>query len=284
MVLAAVIGAGACGGDARESARPADRATRRPAHVAAFYSAKSFATARRLVSELRPSPARGLIVPHHWVAGHLILSGLRDVAAGRRLRRIVLLAPNHIGAGGAPVSTSDWDWATPFGRVEADADAVRSLARAALVTVKPSVLTHEHAISGLMPALAEAVPGARVVPLAVRPGMRLAEARRLSEALSLLVDGSTAVVASVDFSHYLSTEKARARDTETLGALAALDSGAVLSYSNEHLDSAGSIATLIETMRRVGATRFELRANTNSATLVGRSPGGVTSYIYGLYQ
>jgi AmmeMemoRadiSam system protein B len=257
-----------------------------PAHPPAFFDARRFTLSRLRMPPLHPAPgARGLIVPHHWLAGHLILAGLRDLAAGGPLRRVVLLAPNHIGAGGALVTTSDRPWETPLGRVEPDAEAVRSLVRTLAATLAPDWLTHEHSINGLMPALASELPGVRVVPLAIHSGLRPGEVQALARALAGLAGEDTVFVASVDCSHYLAPEDARIRDGETLAALRALDSAAVLGFSNnEHLDSPGSIAILMETMRLLGATRFELRANTNSAELMGKAPTGVTSYIYGLYR
>jgi AmmeMemoRadiSam system protein B len=270
----------------RVAAGPAEpRVAARPAHPPAFFDARTFTLSRLRVPPLRPAPgARGLIVPHHWLAGHLILAGLRDLAAGGRLRRVVLLAPNHIGAGGALVTTSDRPWETPLGRVEADGEAVRSLVGTGAARLAPDWLTHEHSIDGLMPALAAALPGIRVVPLAVHSGLRRDEVQARARALARLAGDGTAFVASVDFSHYLPPEEARIRDGETLAALRALDSAAVLGFSNEHLDSPGSIAILMETMRLLGATHFELRANTNSAELMGKAPAGVTSYVYGLYR
>lgn len=256
-----------------------------PAHPPAFFDARTFTLSRLRVPALRPAAgAQGLIVPHHWLAGHLILAGLRDLGAKGRLRRIVLLAPNHIGAGGALVTTSDRPWETPLGRVEADGEAVRSLVGTGAATLAPDWLTHEHAIGGLMHALAAELPGTRVVPLAVHSGLRPGEVRALATTLARLAGEGTAFVASVDFSHYLAPEEARLRDGETLAVLRALDSAAVLRFSDEHLDSPGSIAILMETMRLLGATDFELRANTNSAELMGKAPTGVTSYIYGFYR
>jgi MEMO1 family protein len=254
-------------------------------HAATFFDSRSFNLSHLRAPALQPAGgAKGVIVPHHWLAGHLIVAGLRDLGWGRHLRRVVLIAPNHIGAGGGLVTTSDRSWETPFGRVEPDGEAVRALAGAGLVTVAPAWLTHEHAIDGLMPALASELPETRVVPLAIHSGLRRSEVQALARALSRLADDGTAFVASVDFSHYLAPEVARLRDGETLAALNALDSEAILGFSNDHLDSPGSIATLMETMRLLGAERFELRANTNSAELNGRAPGGVTSYVYGFYR
>jgi AmmeMemoRadiSam system protein B len=257
----------------------------RAAHPSAFFDARTFTLSRLRMPPLRAAPdARGLIVPHHWLAGHLILAGLRDLGSGRRLNRVVLLAPNHIGAGGALVTTSHRPWQTPMGRVDPDEEAIHSLVEAGLATLAPDWLTHEHSIGGLMPAFASQLPGIRVVPLAVHSGLRVHEVGVMALALSRLADDGTAFVAAVDFSHYLPPEEARIRDRETLSVLRNLDPAAVLAFSNDHLDSPGSIAVLVETMRLLGATRFELRANTNSAELVGKSPAGVTSYIFALYR
>lgn len=162
--------------------------------------------------------------------------------------------------------------------------AVRALAAAGVATVAPAAIAYEHAVAGLMPALAAQLPGVRVVPLAVS-GLGLADARRLAGALApLAATPGTAVVASVDFSHYLRPEEARLRNGETLAVLRSLDAPAVIRLGNDHLDSPGSIAVLMETMRRVGATAFDLRADTSSAELAGRGPGGTTSYISGFYR
>ena len=167
--------------------------------------------------------------------------------------------------------------------MEADAGAVRSLIAAGVARAAPAVLTPEHALSGLMPVLAAEVPAARVVPLAVRPGMRPGEADALARALVPLLDPGALLVASVDFSHGLGAGEARANDAQTLAALRALDERTVLGWSDEHVDSPGSVATVMRAMRAVGATAFELRAHTDSAELAGGADA-VTSYVVGVYR
>lgn len=258
-----------------------------PAHPSAFFNAAGFAQARARAGAPRPvAGARAVIVPHHWVGGHLIVGGVRDLLEGSGAQRVIVLGPNHIGAGGALVTTSGQAWSTPLGRLEADGKAVTALARAGVATVSPRVLTHEHSMAGMMPSIASAAPAARVVPLAVRPGLRLSEARRLAGALVPLLEDpqtTTVLVASVDFSHYLPVDVARRHDRESLDVLRRLDSAKAITWSDEHFDSPGSIATLLETMRAVGATRFELRANTSSAEILGPGPAGTTTYISGFF-
>ena len=120
-----------------------------------------------------------------------------------------------------------------------------------------------------MPAIAYFLPEARVVPLVLRSDLTSTDVETLAAALAPLLDGETALIAAVDFSHYLPAQQARQRDRETLEALQSLDSSRILSFGNEHLDSPASIAALMETMRLVGATEFELRENINSSDLGG---------------
>jgi len=108
--------------------------------------------------------------------------------------------------------------------------------------------------------------------------------KTLAAALVPLLDGETAIIAAVDFSHYLSAQQARQRDRETLEALQSLDSSRILSFGDEHLDSPPSIAALMETMRLLGVTEFALRENTNSSELGDSALAPVTSYITGYYR
>ena len=267
-------------------AGPASGAIARPTHPLTFFDDQGFAQALGRAEATDPAPmpgARAVIVPHHWLAGHLILGSLRDLDASGDYRRIILIGPNHINAGGAAVITSDLAWQTPFGLVEPDGDAIRQLTSDGVALSEPSVLTYEHAVAGIVPAIAYFLPEARVVPLVLRSNLTSTEVETLAAALAPLLDGDTALVAAVDFSHYLPAQQARQSDRETLEALQSLDSSRILSFSNEHLDSPASIAAVMETMRLLGTTEFELRENINSGDLGGPALA-VTSYITGYYR
>jgi AmmeMemoRadiSam system protein B len=119
--------------------------------------------------------------------------------------------------------------------------------------------------------------------MAVRSNLSEEDARRVSAVLARLFPGSL-MVASIDFSHYRSAAEARARDAETLSAIRSSRVGRILSFGNDNLDSPGSLAILLDTMRLTGASRFVLRANTDSSALGGSALGGVTSYIHGFFR
>ena len=286
LVLTLAIALAGLLGEGTATPEPPPGAAHPPSHPLLFYDARAFAAAEAATAAtpVEPMPgARGILLPHHWVAGDLITTPLRDLAATQRVTRVILIGPNHVNAGGGAVLTSDLPWQTPFGPAEADRQAVAALAADGSVRLEPEVLTYEHSVAGIVPAVRRYLPEAKVVPLILRGGLSAADVQRLAAALTPLLDEGTVIVAAVDFSHGLPASVARQRDGETLGVLRARDWAPLLRWGNEHLDSPASVAVLMESMSRLGASRFELRANSDSSD-AGGSPSGVTSYIVGYYH
>ena len=261
---------------------------RQATHPVTSYDARAFSLALEKTAGMPVVPmpdARAIVVPHHWLAGHLILSSLRDLSSGTRYDRVILIGPDHVGAASAGAVTSDLPWETPFGLLRPDTESVSRLAASDAVRLEPDTLSDEHSLAGIVPAIAYYLPDAEIVPLALRHDLDIGQVRALAGTLApLLDDDGTVIVASVDFSHYLSAAEARARDAETLAAMGAMDSQAILSFGDEHLDSPPTVTLVTELMRSRGAGEFQLRQNTNSGDLFGSFSPPVTSYIAGYYR
>ena len=261
--------------------------TRRAAHPVTFYDARAFSLSLEETAEIPVVPmpgARAIVVPHHWLAGQLILTSLRDLAAGGAYDRVIVIGPDHVGAASAGAATSDLPWETPFGLLQADAESVSRLAAEGAARVEPDTLSHEHSVAGIVPAIAYYLPDAAIVPLALRGDLDIGQVRALARMLVPLLDDHTIAVASVDFSHYLSAPEARTRDAETLAAMEATDSQRILAFGNEHLDSPPTIALLTEIMRLLHRGEFTPRGNTNSGELSGLFRPPVTSYVTGYFR
>jgi AmmeMemoRadiSam system protein B len=257
-------------------------------HPMKFFDERTFSLAL-----LRNPPAstpsgrsvRAIVIPHHWLAADLIVQGLGGLA-NDRIRRVVLIGPNHIGAGGATFATSRLPWQVPGGSIAADIEAVDDLVRRAGARLLPDVLSHEHSVAGLVPAVAHFFPNAGVVPIAVHARPTPFELEDMTKELAeLLGEPDSVLVASVDFSHYRSAAEAVGRNSESIRALESFDVGRILGFGNEHMDSPATIALLLETMRLVGATRFTLWGDTNSSKFGGPSTApNVTSYVTGCFS
>jgi AmmeMemoRadiSam system protein B len=259
------------------------------AHPLAFFDERTFALALARAERTPAEPVSGvraILIPHHWFAADLIVQGLRNVAASGHVTRVVLMGPNHIGTGGATFATSRFDWQVPGGLVHADRAAIDGMAASGLAHLLPDVLSHEHSVAGLVPAVAYFFPGASVIPIAVHARPSPFELDRMAATLArLLADRGTVLVTSVDFSHYRSAAESKRRNAESIRAIASFDTGRILGFGNEHMDSPATIALLLDTMRLVRAAHFRLWADTNSSRFGGPSTApNVTSYITGSFR
>ena len=272
----------------RPSRAAASNVSLAPVHPLAFFDERTFALAVARAERRPAEPSRGIraiLIPHHWFAADLIVQGMRNLAASVPVGRVILIGPNHLGTGGATFATSRFDWQVPGGLVHPDRTAVDEMAATGLAHVLPDVLSHEHSVAGLIPAVAHFFPDATVIPIAVHARPSPFELDRMSATLAgFLEDPGTVLVVSVDFSHYRSAAESTERNAESIEAIAGFDTGRILGFGNEHMDSPATIALLLDTMRLARATQFHLWANTNSARLGGPSTApNVTSYITGSF-
>jgi hypothetical protein len=257
----------------------------RASHPPLFFSVPTFFDAvREAESAPQPEgPVVGGVIPHHWLAGSLITGFFRGLANGDEVRTVVLFGPDHRNAGSAYALTSDLAWETRFGLIEPDLEMIRSLVASDVLEIEDAVLTSEHSVAGIMPAIRYYLPDARVVPIILSSKTSLAEARHLGEALAERGGSGTVFVAAVDFSHYLVQSQAERHDEVTLEILRSSDPAALFGLDSSYLDSPPSIATLMSAMATLGTDEFVLLENTNSGAIKHDELAPTTSYIVGYY-
>jgi AmmeMemoRadiSam system protein B len=255
------------------------------AHSALFYDAATFFSSVRVAATmpLAEGDVTGAIIPHDWRGGAYIAWLFRSLAERDSLATVILIGPNHDNEGHPGVLTSELPWVTAFGRVEADRERIDALIGRGLISVDERVLSTEHSVAGIMPAIAYYLPGRRVVPLIIRGNAGPEDAQRLGRALASQLDGTTILVAAVDFSHDLVSSAAERNNGVTLSALLAGNSATLFTLDSRYLDSPESIAVLMASMASAGAGPFVLTADTNSAALHGDELAPTTSYLVGYY-
>jgi AmmeMemoRadiSam system protein B len=279
-LIALALGGASCGGSATTTVQLAPAT-----HPALFYNDALFFSSVRAAATLplAEGDLAGAIIPHDWRGGEYIAWLFRSLAEGDRLATVILIGPNHDNEGYPGVLTSELAWSTPFGLVQPDRERIDALMGRGLVSTDEPVLTTEHSVAGIMPAIAYYLPGARVVPLIIRGDAGPKDAERLGRALASQLDGTTLLVAAVDFSHDLVSSAAERNNAVTLTALRAGDCAMLFTLDNRYLDSPESIAVLMTSMVSARAGPFVLTADTNSAALRGDELAPTTSYLVGYY-
>jgi AmmeMemoRadiSam system protein B/AmmeMemoRadiSam system protein A len=209
---------------------------RPPALAGSFYPAPRDELAAMIRYCFDGVPVTDLPAPKAIVAPHAgyVFSGpvaarayARLVPAKDRIRRVVLLCPNHRVALRGMALPAATLFRTPLGDVPLDAAGVAAITRLPGVGVLDAAHAEEHAIEVHLPFLQTVLGDFSLVPLVVGE-TATAQVRAVLEAL--WGGPETLILISSDLSHYLAYDAARRRDADTAAAietfaLARLDHG-----------------------------------------------------------
>jgi MEMO1 family protein len=235
-----------------------------------------------------PLDAIALVAPH---AGY-VYSG--PVAAytyaslkGRKIDRVIVIAPSHFEAFGFSSVYDGAAYTTPLGRVPVDYAFAAKLASGAK-SIRLSSLGHqatrekpEHSIEVQLPYLQRALGNFQLVPI-IMGNHRYEYSREMGLAIAKLLKGTnnTLILASSDLRHYLTYDENVKADRKTLNALAEYD---YLSMSRNFESGVweacggGPIVAAMIAAERLGATEARVLRYANS----GDIPGGDKSRVVG---
>lgn len=286
LVLAAAVAAGLLAGTRAE--------VRAPAVAGSFYPADPVQLAKT-VDELlaRPAPQVdaprivALVAPHagYQFSGSVAANSYA-VLKGRKVRRVVLIAPSHYESFPFAAVYDGQAYVTPLGEIPVDREFARRLA-AQNSLIKLAGNGHmasggrgEHALEVQLPFLQRAVGSFQLVPV-VMGAQEYPVSRALGVALAKLIRGSdTLIVASSDLSHFHPYEGAVQLDHATLGAI---EQGDYLTLSH-NLESrtweacgGGPIVAAMIAAERLGADKTKVLRYANSGDITG-DRGRVVGY------
>jgi len=226
------------------------------------------------------APPKAIIVPHagYIYSGAIAGRGYERLAAARKtIRRVVLFGPAHRArVRGLAVPTAR-AFATPFGEVALDADAVARAAALRQVVRDDAAHAQEHSLEVQLPFLQRTLEDFRIVPFAVGD----ATPAEVAEVMELLWGGAeTLIVVSSDLSHYHHYAEARSIDRATADAILALSPD----LDHEQACGATPINGLIVAARRHGL-RPELLDLRNSGDTAGDKSRvvGYASFAFGAH-
>ncbi len=225
----------------------------------------------------------GAVVNHHLIASYIIADVFNKISA-QNPKTIIILGPNHYEKGNFDVLTSKYIWNTKYGVVEPEENIINGLLSKNLAKLDEEAILNDHATTSLLPFVKFYMPSVKIVQLLISKKLTLNEAEILSGALSVYVKNGAVIIASTDFSHYLTAGQANIRDEETLKAINSFDYNALFSFNSDHLDSPGSMATLLMTMQKIGKTKQEIIYHANSATINPNFDSFTTSYFSMFYH
>lgn len=219
------------------------------------------------------------VVPHHLLASFQIADFFQGLSFGN-IHTVILIGPNHYERGNYKIISSEYEWNTPFGKVEPDRKIIGELERKKIIQIHPEVIEKEHSLGGIIPFLKYYLPEARVVPLALSAKNKEQDMELFAEELKRYAkEEGVVLVASIDFSHYLSSFDAEKRDEETLKAIRNRQYRTITLFNNDYLDSPPSLISLMKAAENLSLHGPEIIHHTNSGSMTGSKFEKTTSHI-----
>jgi AmmeMemoRadiSam system protein B len=199
----------------------------------------------------------GAVVPHAslaasgWVAAYVYDALARDGFP----EAFIVIGPNHQGFGSA-VSLTSQEFVTPLGTTKVDKELIRRLERR--IDDEPYSHQYEHSVEVQLPFIQYLAPETPFVPIL----MSLQDyetAIELGKVISEAIHGrDVVVIASSDFSHYVSPQEARDKDNAVIKRILDLDSKGVYETVLRKNVSTCGYGPVMAMLEAVGGSKGEL--------------------------
>jgi AmmeMemoRadiSam system protein B len=170
---------------------------------------------------------KGAVVPHagYMFSGPVAAHVCSALAKDGFPETFIIIGPKHTGWG-SPVAITTEEFKTPLGTVSIDMELAKRL-QTGSIDNDLSAHRGEHSIEVQLPFLQYLKPDIKFVPLAIGH-QTYKMAKEVGGIISKAISGKDVVVlASTDFSHYVSRDIAEKKDMKAIEAIIKLDAKAL---------------------------------------------------------
>ncbi len=242
-------------------------------------SGSFMANASNTMTEKTFKNVKGIIAPHHLIADEIIHEIFRSVDS-EDINHVIILGPDHKSEKGLQTSISDHDWQTPFGMLPINKEMNRSLVELANVKVDNLLMVNEHSNTALIPFIKYYFPEVSLNTIALPATLNLDEVYEIADLLYNNISyDDTLLIASVDFSHYLTKEEALLHDEITFKAIIERDYERIMRMDSAYLDSSQTLIAFLIYMEKANCKNVNMLNHSNSYDIISVENNGTTSYF-----
>jgi MEMO1 family protein len=193
-------------------------------------------------------------------------------------KRFIIMGPNHTGLGSPFSMMSSGSWKTPLGQAKIDAPLSKALEKCGLLEDDELAHSKEHSIEVQLPFLQKLFGSISFVTISIMGfgynSALLSSCEELGSCLAKLIQANpdVRVIASSDFSHYISASSAQEKDKKAIDMIRDLDAEGffrVLHETRASVCGYAPIAILMIVARKLGWKRAEVLDYTNSGEATG---------------
>lgn len=251
---------------------------RQPAVAGQFYAGNGTQLRSDLAALIPEADGRhrvvAIIAPH---AGYVYSGAIagKVYAAIEIPATVLILGPNHHGAGAGAALYPDGEWLTPLGPVTINS-RLNSLLQQHVPLIRSDTVAHEfeHSLEVQVPFIQYLRPDVTISAVCLGHG-DFDAVRQIGEGVAaaiLAYGGEVLIVASSDMTHYESADSARRKDDLALERVLGFDPHGLLQVCrSEQITMCGVIpaAVMLVAAGELGATQAELVAYGTSGDVTG---------------
>ncbi len=223
------------------------------------------------------SPQPFFLVPHagYMYSGPVAASSYLEMSKFAAPETVIILGPNHTGFG-AEIGVPDkvTEWVTPLGSVKVNHEFIDKLMEInSLVSKSDSSHVKEHSIEVQLPFLQYILEEPfQIVPIAMK-NQSYDASMVLGETVGKLIQKENVVVlASSDFTHFETHERAKNKDSKVLDAIEKMDAKSMYDIKfklNVTMCGYGPIAATIETAKKTDRVKSKILNYATSGDVSG---------------
>jgi MEMO1 family protein len=242
----------------------------------ANYDEYWFYTGLDKVDEIEESDVkiRGGIVSHHIVASYMMVDLFQKLSS-QEINRLIIIGPNHFESGEGNLISSKKNWKTEFGVIETDKEFIEELE----FEINAGVIENDHAITELLVFARYFQKNFKVVPILISGIIDQNEIDEFVNLLSSKMSKDDVLIASIDFSHYLSSQVADDKDDTTLELIKSRDYEQIFRLNNDYIDSPGTLISFLKVMDKLGIANSQIVNRDNSGRILSSEWEETTSYF-----
>ncbi len=166
----------------------------------------------------------GGVVPHHLTAKEIIQDFFEYISLESKieLETVILLSPDHFNSGNL---TEERSFITlkpgtkEFNNLKVDNILLDNLTNKIGFNHNNSFIVFDHGITALLPYIKKYFPETKILPILIPFDINKEQTKYLAEIINSYASSQAIVIASVDFSHYLSKRAAEFHDVKSINTL-----------------------------------------------------------------
>lgn len=220
----------------------------------------------------------GGVVPHHDLANQEIQNFWLTLSQETKIKTLILISPDHQNLGAKPISLAD-DRTLFNPQPKLANELIKKLSQNQATAIDNQAFKNEHGIKNHLNYIHQFLPQAELAPIIIRGNATYSEIKNMLTTIKTSLTTQTAIVASLDFSHYQNREQADKFDLETLETLQTYNYQRLWTFGSEHLDSKHALMLVSGLVCPGHNCQWQIIYKGNSADYPGQNPQITTSYF-----